>query len=79
MPFKSERQRRWMHANEPAMAKRWEKYQRGGQVDDIKALLTEGEFVIKKSSAQKLGDEVLEYLNRYGEIPISDARERSKR
>lgn len=25
MPFKSEKQRRWMHANEPAMAKRWEK------------------------------------------------------
>lgn len=25
MPFKSERQRRWMHANEPAMARRWEK------------------------------------------------------
>lgn len=25
MPFKSEKQRRWMHANKPAMAKRWEK------------------------------------------------------
>lgn len=25
MPFKSEKQRRWMHANEPEMAKRWEK------------------------------------------------------
>jgi hypothetical protein len=25
MPFKSEKQRKWMHANEPAMAKRWEK------------------------------------------------------
>ena len=24
MPFKSERQRRWMHANYPEMAKRWE-------------------------------------------------------
>jgi hypothetical protein len=24
MPFKSEKQRRWMHANEPEMAKRWE-------------------------------------------------------
>jgi hypothetical protein len=24
-PFKSEKQRRWMHANEPAMAKKWEK------------------------------------------------------
>jgi len=25
MPFKSKRQRRWMHANKPAMANRWEK------------------------------------------------------
>lgn len=25
MPFKSQAQRRWMYANEPAMAKRWEK------------------------------------------------------
>lgn len=25
MPFKSEKQRRWMHANEPEMAERWEK------------------------------------------------------
>ena len=25
MPFKSEKQRKWMHANEPKMAKKWEK------------------------------------------------------
>ena len=25
MPFKSEKQRRWMHANDPEMAKKWEK------------------------------------------------------
>jgi len=25
MPFKSKKQRRWMHANKPAMAKKWEK------------------------------------------------------
>ncbi len=25
MPFKSKAQRRWMHAKEPAMAKRWER------------------------------------------------------
>lgn len=24
MPFKSEKQRKWMHANRPQMAKRWE-------------------------------------------------------
>jgi hypothetical protein len=26
MPFKSEAQRKWMHANKPAMAKKWEKH-----------------------------------------------------
>ena len=25
MPFKSEKQRKWMHVNEPEMAKKWEK------------------------------------------------------
>jgi hypothetical protein len=25
MPFKSQKQRKWMYANEPGMAKRWEK------------------------------------------------------
>ena len=25
MPFKSEKQRRWMHVNKPEMAKKWEK------------------------------------------------------
>ena len=25
MPFKSKKQRKWMHANEPEMAKKWEK------------------------------------------------------
>lgn len=25
MPFKSEKQRRWMYANEPEMAERWSK------------------------------------------------------
>ena len=25
MPFKSEKQRKWMHTNEPEMAKKWEK------------------------------------------------------
>ena len=33
MPFKSEKQRRYMHANLPKIAKRWEKkYKKGGRV-----------------------------------------------
>ena len=49
------------------------------KIDNIPAMLTEGEYVIKKSSAQKLGYDVLEYMNSYGKIPISDARKRSKK
>lgn len=29
MPFKSEKQRRWMHANKPEMAKKWEAESKG--------------------------------------------------
>ena len=33
MPFKSEKQRKFMHANHPEIAKRWEKeYKEGGRV-----------------------------------------------
>ncbi len=33
MPFKSEKQRRYMHANHPKIAQRWEKkYNAGGRV-----------------------------------------------
>ena len=34
MPFKSEKQRRYMHANLPKIAQRWEKkYKKGGRVE----------------------------------------------
>jgi hypothetical protein len=37
MPFKSEKQRRWMHANKPKMAREWEKHADGGEIpsDDM--------------------------------------------
>ena len=75
MPCKSKKQRK----GKPKMAKKWSKYAKGGPVDNILARLTEGEFVIKKDSAQKLGYDVLEHMNSYGRIPTSDARERSKK
>ncbi len=33
MPFKSEKQRKWMHANEPEMAKKWEKEESINEAD----------------------------------------------
>jgi len=42
MPFKSEKQRRYMHANLPEIAKRWEKkYSLGGSVYTGSAIKTE--------------------------------------
>ena len=41
MPFKSEKQRKFMHANHPEIAKRWEKeYKEGGRVK-----LNEGGYI----------------------------------
>ena len=43
MPFKSEKQRRYMHANLPKIAQRWEKkYSTGGRVK-----LNEGGYIGK--------------------------------
>ena len=60
MPFKSKKQRKWMHANEPEMAKRWEKeYQKGGKAKGpshknggIPIEVEGGEIVINKSENQ---------------------------
>jgi hypothetical protein len=42
MPFKSEKQRRWMYANEPEMAEKWEKEEEKREEDTTdEAQLTE--------------------------------------
>ena len=60
------------------MPKKIKKYKHGGPVDDIPAMLTEGEYVIKKEAAKKLGYKNLDIMNETGELPITDARKRSK-
>ena len=49
------------------------------KIDNIPAWLTEGEYVIKRKSAKKLGKKVLDYINKYGKLPTIDARKRSKK
>ena len=67
MPFKSKKQRR-------------KKYAEGGEVDNIPALLTEGEYVIKKSSAEAIGYDNLNKINASGSLPlIKDARNRRRK
>ena len=68
MPCKSNKQ-----------GKRSKGYSGGGAVDNIRALLTEGEFVIKRDSARNIGYDNLDRINETGELPrIKDARKRRK-
>jgi len=46
--------------------------------DNIIARLTEGEYVIKRKSAKKLGTKVLDFINKYGKLPSKDSRKRRK-
>jgi hypothetical protein len=39
MPFKSEKQRKWMHANHPEMAKKWEKKEKMKKETKVKSLI----------------------------------------
>ena len=59
--------------------KRRKGYKVGGQVDDIPAMLTEGEYVIKEKSARKLGYKNLDGMNETGEIPSYNAGGRVKK
>ena len=59
--------------------KQRKKYKDGGKVDNIPAMLTEGEYVIKKDSAQKLGYKNLDAMNENGELPSYDAGGRVKK
>jgi len=88
MPFKSDKQRRWMHTNKPEMAKRWEaeaKAQMGGVLNGppheqggIPIEAEGGEFIIKKDSVNASTLDMLEYVNEHGDLPMSDARKRRK-
>ena len=123
MPFKSEKQRKWMHANKPEMAKEWEKKQDGGLIkgrshaEGGELIEAEGEEIIinktmnnaagihgekllalnenpedyeivskmehggkiEKNAVNRSTIDVLEYINKHGDLPMSDARNRSKK
>ena len=38
-----------------------------------------GEFIIKKDSVNRSTLDMLEYINEHGDLPLSDARNRSKK
>ena len=50
MPFKSEKQRRYLHANEPEIARRWEnKYATGGTTMPMKDKMDEDITITRKT------------------------------
>ena len=94
MPFKSKKQRKWMHTNKPEMAKKWEKkYQKGGKLKGpshkeggIPIEVEGGEYIIKKSSVNAETEPILKKINKTGrltyecggKIPHYNARKRRK-
>lgn len=55
MPFKSKAQRRWMYANDPEMAKKWEKHTPKGKLPE-KVEDEDEEEHTQKSACAKLRD-----------------------
>ena len=85
MPFKSEKQRKWMHTNEPEMAKEWEQEvaQQGGPLNGpsheaggIPIEAEGGEYIIKRDSVNASTLDMLEYVNKHGDLPMSNAKNR---
>ena len=93
MPFKSKKQKAWMHANKPKIAKKWsQKYKEGGKLNGpshdkggIDINVEGGEYIINKDSVNDETLPMLEEINETGSYgcgghvyPISDARKRKK-
>ena len=83
MPCKSEKQRKWMHANKSKIAKKLKNYKKGGLLKGPNheeggiVIEVEGdEFITKKDSVNEKTIDTLKYINEHGDIPFSDARER---
>lgn len=53
MPFKSEKQRRWMYANEPEMAARWSAEEKPKKKKKKKHSKEEKAAAVKKISEEK--------------------------
>jgi|TARA_R100000501_G_C2600126_1_gene97446 hypothetical protein len=73
MPFKSDKQRRWMHLHHPEIAKDWEKkYKDGGFVEEAKEASVQGDVVDAKLTPKEtiLNWEHMQALQEYVGEPI---------
>ena len=75
MPFKSEKQRKWMHANKPKMAKKWEKEK---SVDEFRIPSGEQKLVYQfKGFTASQMDELQAMLHRAGIVTTPDFNKRT--
>ena len=75
MPFKSEKQRKWMHANKPKMAKKWEKEE---SVDEFRIPSGEQKLVYQfKGFTASQMDELHAMLHRAGIVTTPDFNRRT--
>jgi len=75
MPFKSEKQRKWMHANKPKMAKKWEKEK---SVDEFRIPSGEQKLVYQfKGFTASQMDELHAMLHRAGIVTTPDFNKRT--
>ena len=82
MPFKSEKQRRWMHANEPEMAAKWEKEEKSEEditdetqltekiIRQIVRLVLVEETTKQNSDFKKWHEEAIKHLTKDGYDPV---------
>ncbi len=77
MPFKSEKQRKWMHTNEPEMAKKWEKEEES--VEEAKKRDYKAEYKKYGSStkAKKYRAELNKYNRQKGTYGNGDKKDAS--
>ena len=79
MPFKSERQRRWVHINEPAMAKKWEEHTPKGKKLSKKVKKKKKRKKTRKESFEFVLDEILQVLfEEEIEIQLGQSSNRTK-
>ena len=68
------------------MIKKFKKYPDGGAISGkshkqggVPIEAEGGEFIIKKDAVNRSTIDMLEYINKHGNLPMSDARNRSKK
>ena len=77
MPFKSEKQRKWMHANKPKMAKKWEKKKENVEEKKERDYKAEYKKFQSSTKAKKYRAEINKYNRKKGTYGNGDGKDAS--